>query len=593
MENPLSSKEGFRFSPHPNQAHLINWHPWGEEAFHKARSEDKLILLDISAVWCHWCHVMDETAYSDEEIISYINEHFVPIRVDNDRRPDINARYNLGGWPTTAFLTPQGDLLGGGTYFPSQEMKALLEKIRRLYKEKRETLNTQLAEIAVEEARALSEAPPQGVLSSALYQEILQLVADAYDFTYGGFGREPKFPQSDALELLMEAYAGTREAKYLEIFNHTLMAMYQGGMYDQGEGGFFRYSTTRDWSVPHYEKMLEDQAGLLRNYLHAYALTGNKTFKEALDKTFGYLWATLWDVQHGYFYGSQDADEEYYKPDKAGRRPRRAPLVDKTLYVNWNAKMSAVLWEASGLLGEPQYAEFAQKVLDFLWAVTYNENKGFYHSWDGRPQEGGFLSDQILVGLAELEAYRQTLDQSHIDKAQKVAQKISDYYWDSKGGCFDIALGHESLGRLRVRHKDFLENSAFALFALDLYRTAGIEDWRDKAQSTLTLLTPHYKNFGAMAGTFALAVKSFVEGAPKIHLLGREEDPLIKEFAREAQRLYLPFKALRLLRPDQDAEVIAKEGYTAHGYPKAYVCAGQLCRGPLKPGELEAVLKSW
>lgn len=592
MISEETSKEGFRFSPHPNKAGKINWLPWGDLAFHKARSEDKLILLDITAVWCHWCHVMDETAYSDEEVIDVLNKHFVPVRVDNDRRPDINARYNLGGWPTTAFLTPQGDLIGGGTYFPVQEMRVLLEKIRRIYHEKRESLNTQLAEMALEEARALSEAPPQEALSSSIYEEILQTVADSYDFTHGGFGREPKFPQPDALELIMEAYADSRDPKYLQIFNHTLITMYNGGIYDQVEGGFFRYSTTRDWSIPHYEKMLEDHAGLVRSYLHAYALTGNQTFKEALDKTFGYLLTTLRDQEQGYFYGSQDADEVYYSLDKEGRSQRSAPLVDKILYVNWNAKMSAVLWEAAGILGELRYAEVAQRVLDFLWAKGYNENKGFCHSWDGRPGEGGLLADQIYVGWAHLEAYRQTLAHHHLDKAQKIAQGILAHYWDPKGGCFDTAPGHETFGRLRVRHKDFMENSAFAALAMDLYRTTGQENWRDKAQSTLTCLAPHYKNFGAMAGAFALTVKSLLEGGPEIDLLGQEDDSSTRELAREAQKIYIPFKSLRLLSPDKDKELIAKKGYAGDGLPKAYLCAGQSCRGPLKIGELEAALKN-
>src|SRR5579875_3527969 len=225
--------QDLHFSPRPNRAHEIAWRPWEAATFAQAQAEDKPILLAISAVWCHWCHVMDETSYSDPEVIETINERFIPIRVDNDRRPDVNARYNMGGWPTTAILTPEGDPITGGTYIPPSQLKRTLDQVAELYK-------THKAEIA-----------------------------DGFDPEYGGFGYEPKFPQTDALELLLLEYRrsralGSPDERLYNMLAKTALGMARGGMYDHVEGGFFRYSTTRDWSVPHFEKMAEDHGGLLR-----------------------------------------------------------------------------------------------------------------------------------------------------------------------------------------------------------------------------------------------------------------------------------------------------------------------------------------
>src|SRR5207245_8646472 len=254
----------FRFSPRPNRAAEIGWRPWGGKAFQEAQVADKPVLLAISAVWCHWCHVMDETSYSDPEVIRLINERYVPIRVDNDERPDVHPRYNMGGWPTTAFLTPDGEILNGATYIPPDAMRHYVAEVADVWRDKRADLEPRLREMKEHAAHETAQRP--GDLDRSIVDAIAALIRGQYDPEFGGFGREPKFPQPKLLRFLLDEYRRSAGDDVATMLHKTLGAMASGGMYDPLEGGFFRYSTTRAWGVPHFEKMLEDTAELLWLY---------------------------------------------------------------------------------------------------------------------------------------------------------------------------------------------------------------------------------------------------------------------------------------------------------------------------------------
>jgi len=229
----------FHFSPRPNRAAEIDWHPWSPEAFEEARRSGKPILLSISAVWCHWCHVMDETTYSHAGVIDFINREYVPIRIDNDVRPDINQRYNMGGWPTTAFLTGTGDLLTGATYLPPDQMVDALGRVASYYRTHQTEIATQVLE--ARKRSSMGVARSAGSLDPRQVDEILGAVTSAYDSEYGGFGGSPKFPQTDAILLLLEQAQLRSDATLRQMAVHTLEQMSGGGTYDHVEGGFFRY----------------------------------------------------------------------------------------------------------------------------------------------------------------------------------------------------------------------------------------------------------------------------------------------------------------------------------------------------------------
>ncbi len=299
----------------------VHWHPWSAEAFEHAQREGKPILLDVGAVWCHWCHVLDHESYDDPEVAAIINEHFVAIKVDRDERPDLDARYQhavgavsgQGGWPLTAFLTPDGKVFFGGTYFPPVDsygrpsFTRVLLSVAQHYRDNR----AEVTETATELHRRLAalEGPAgAGTLDPALAAAGIAGIRRVFDPTNGGFGGAPKFPHPSTIELLLRWYTRTREDELLDMVTRTLEKMARGGIHDQLGGGFHRYATDARWIVPHFEKMLYDNAGLLTSYAHAYQATGRGLFREVAEDTAGFMAGVLSEPQGGGFYGSQDAD---------------------------------------------------------------------------------------------------------------------------------------------------------------------------------------------------------------------------------------------------------------------------------------------
>jgi len=299
----------------------VEWQEWGEAAFEKARQQDKPILLDIGAVWCHWCHVMDRESYENVAIASLINQNFVPIKVDRDERPDIDVRYQAavqalsgqGGWPLTAFLTPEGKPFYGGTYFPPEDrwgrpgLPRLLEAVAQAYRTQREEILRSAEEIAAALSRAESVVGESPTTSRSIAEAIIEGIERLYDARFGGFGAAPKFPHPSAIDLLLDAYTETRRPGLLAMVTTTLEHMGRGGVYDQLGGGFHRYSVDERWIVPHFEKMCPDNASLLGNYLRAYQLTGQKFFREIATGIISYVLNVL-SAPEGGFFASQDAD---------------------------------------------------------------------------------------------------------------------------------------------------------------------------------------------------------------------------------------------------------------------------------------------
>jgi uncharacterized protein YyaL (SSP411 family) len=497
----------FHFSPRANRAAEINWRPWSAEAFETAQTDDKPILLAISAVWCHWCHVMDETTYSADPVIDLINREFVPVRVDNDVRPDINQRYNMGGWPTTAFLTPEGDILTGATYLPPDQMADALGKVVSYYRSNRSGIDSRVHEARQRAAGHL--AASAGALDPGMVDRVLGAVENAYDAEHGGFGSAPKFPQTDAIALLAEQSVLKREAGLVQMARHTLAQMAGGGTYDHVEGGFFRYSTTEDWSVPHFEKMLEDHGGLLA----ALAMTGQA---EILDDAARYLDTVLRDEDTGLYAGSQDADEEYFALDAAGRRGRAAPYVDRRVYAAWNCGLAVAYLEADLRLGRPHLRERAAAQLERLFADLYTPGDGLRHT----PAGGGQLGDQAWGLLAATRAAA-ALGGGWRERALALAEHLEVAYADAElGGYFDHA-GGDTLGRLDERIKPLAENSvaAIALAELDALTGDPALELRARARRALESVAALPRRYGTMAAVYARALDRVVHQPVKLTTL--------------------------------------------------------------------------
>src|SRR6185312_15482676 len=300
----------------------VNWHQWGTEAFERAKREDKPVLLDIGAVWCHWCHVMDRESYEDPELAAIVNEHFVAIKVDRDERPDVDSRYQAavqsisgqGGWPLTAFLTPDGRPYFGGTYFPRGDrygrpgFERVLLTMADVWKTRRDEAVESADSVfaAIEHGEAFDGR--EGSLSLGIVDKLLTSTVGQFDPRNGGFGSQPKFPHPAMLDLLIDAAGRTGDEAARQAATVTLARMACGGVYDQLAGGFHRYSTDERWVVPHFEKMLYDNAGLLANYVHAFQSFADADAAKVARDIVRWLDEVMTDRERGGFYASQDAD---------------------------------------------------------------------------------------------------------------------------------------------------------------------------------------------------------------------------------------------------------------------------------------------
>jgi uncharacterized protein YyaL (SSP411 family) len=301
----------------------VDWYEWGEEAFAQARAEDKPILLDIGAVWCHWCHVIDRESYENPQLAAIINQLFIAVKVDRDERPDVDARYQAaistlsgqGGWPLTGFLLPDGRPFFGGTYFPPEDamgrpgFRRILEAVAAGFHNKRAEVEEAASRLAEAVANAETFAGGRGTFDSRVAEDQAESIVNLFDSRNGGFGRSPKFPHPAAIDLLLECHQAGGGARMLEVAAVTLEKMGSGGVYDQVAGGFHRYSVDERWCVPHFEKMSYDNSELLKNFLHGYQVTREPLFREIAEGIVDWTNAVLSDQSRGGFYASQDADQ--------------------------------------------------------------------------------------------------------------------------------------------------------------------------------------------------------------------------------------------------------------------------------------------
>jgi len=576
-------------------AEIINWREWGEGAFAEAAKSDKLILLDISAVWCHWCHVMDETSYSDHAIAELVNGRYVPVRVDTDRMPDVNERYNMGGWPTTAVMTPGGEVLLGATYVPPDKLKEALTSLDSFYHENKDEIKVRIEQLKAKKLADYGEAitVPPGDVTENITAYVLEELDRNYDPVHGGFGIDPKFPLPDALDLLLTAYKDTGRQDYLSMAEKTMEGMSGYGMYDQVMGGFFRYSVTRDWSVPHFEKMTESNSGLIVNCIDLYRLTGSTRFMDTIKKTLDYVDAWLWS-DAGHFCGSQDADEEYYKLDMDERQKRKAPYVDKTAYANLNAKMAVAYMHAYELLGGAAYRDKALAALDFVLTNMLGAKGGLYHYYDGKPGRSCLLSDQSAMVKALLSAFQTTGVRRWLDEAVKLITFMDDTYWDGEhgGGYFDLPDDPEAVGALKYRVKPMNENAEIAAALKALYVITGDERYRDRAYDCLLPHSKAYREFGFMAAGYALAVDYVLKPETEVTVVGGEGADDTGALIRAVNEVFIPRRILRVLYYERDKDEIGQRGYNTSGRAAAYICRESVCTARVEDaGELKKKLR--
>jgi uncharacterized protein YyaL (SSP411 family) len=569
----------------------VSWNPWNKESFRKSKELDKPILLGISAVWCHWCHVMDQTTYSDSEVARIIEEKFVPVRVDRDQRPDLDKRYNMGGWPSTVFLTPGGEILSGGTYIPPQQMKGLLGHISSFYKKNKHNIKSRIKELENEGEKSQVEYGMDSEVFHSIIDGLMLKIASQFDSLYGGFGNAPKFPHSGALRLaLLQNHLQGHKAT-LNIVKKSLTEMRNRGIYDEEEGGFFRYSTTRDWSIPHYEKMCEDNAKLLVNYLETYQVTGERLFRDTAKDIIGYVNAKLSDQENGGFYGSQDADEVYYKLSLPERLKRIPPQVDKRLFVNWNCMMSSAYLLASVVLDDQALQDFALRTVNLILNNGLSSQKGAAHYLvQGKSHFSGLLTDQVYMIQCLIDCYQLTLDRNFLDLAENLAVFILDKLWSKAGGFYDKLKETDGFGALKLLDKPLEENSVASDALMRLHYLTGKEEYLEASRKTLKIFASSSKHYGVMGCVYGLAVELYLNPM-QVHIVGSKKDYLTRRILTDSLRAYNPLKVIELIDPVVNSERLKSLGYPVADAPTAYVCFGGTCKLVKDPKKMEKAVR--
>jgi uncharacterized protein YyaL (SSP411 family) len=641
----------------------VHWSPWADAAFARARQEKKPILLDIGAVWCHWCHVMDGESYEDPSVAELLNRDFVCIKVDRDERPDVDARYQRavqalsgqGGWPLTAFLTPDGEVFFGGTYFPPDNnaygrpgFHRVLMEIARAFREEQERVTTNAHAIREHVVQTLDEAKA-GVVTADLVSGAADQMARLFDVRYGGFGSAPKFPHPAAIEFLLTRWHDGKGglAWQREIVDKTLTGMAQGGIRDHLGGGFHRYSVDERWIVPHFEKMSYDNSELLRAYLSAYEAFGTPLFKEVAAGIVDWVLEVMADKEQGAFATSQDADltfgddgdywtwtleeangpltaregavasgvfdiqetgEMHHNPKKnvlwwkqdpqsdddwtvlraaikklkGARDRRKAPFVDRTAYVNWNAMMAGAFLQAGAALDRTECNALALKVLERIWSEAWDVGSGMSHVL-GRREPRGMLDDNVQAAAAFLDAYEATGESTWLERTIAVMTYCAKAHADPGGGYFDIAVTNGT-AYLATRAKPVQDaptpssNGVAALVLARLWALTDKPEWRQQLDRQLAAFAGGARELALYGSTLLRAVDWAVHQITRIEVRGPRGD---------GPACAMHLLALETYRP---RKVVVR---TIADRPAATVCVATTCSMPVStPEQLAGLLEA-
>lgn len=516
----------FRFSPRPHRATLVHWQSWGQNAFQEAEQLDKPIFLVISSSWCQWCHIMDETTLSEPSIITILNRDYVSIRVDSDLRPDVNQRYNQNGWPSVLLLSPEGEILWGGVYVPPKQMLYYLGHVRRYYSEHRHEISEQVRELQDRRfTHKLTQALPTVGLRTLLQEERTALtdlplkagdvLRELYDDEYGGFRIHPhlKFPHSEALELLLMLSQHYHQPDALEMIAYSLEQMLDGGLWDKEEGGFYRYSAASDWSMPHTEKMLEENAALLRLLLLTAQTSQSSQWYDYARRLLVYINERLWQPRVGVFSGSQSADEEYYEPGSYSRASRQAPSVDTTVYTSWNARMISAYLLGGQILHTPSLNTMAIRALDWLCEHMVHRSGSMYHYMlNSHPELPWQLADQVWMTRALLDAYDIYERKAYLEMAIALMHFACEELLDEQSGLFyDYPENPEAEGRLASREQPLVENAIAAECLLRMSVYSGRQNLKETGLLVLSGCLDKYRRTGIQGAAYACVVVQAIE----------------------------------------------------------------------------------
>jgi uncharacterized protein len=613
----------------------VDWYPWGEEALARAQDEDRPILLSIGYAACHWCHVMEHESFEEEETARLMNERFVNIKVDREERPDLDSVYmeavvtltGHGGWPMTVFLTPEGEPFFGGTYYPPEprhglpSFRQVLLAVSDAYRDRRADVARSAAAIVDAVRRSSELEPSPEPLTDSLLLEAVRSLRAQFDPDWGGFGRAPKFPPASVLEFLLRR-------RELDMVTRTLDGMAAGGMYDLVGGGFHRYSVDEEWLVPHFEKMLYDNALLAPTYLHAWVVTGNEHYRKIAEETLEYVLREL-RLPEGGFASAQDADtdgvegltftwtpeelEEALGPDRSEllqpfedgrfilrgelsgeerrtlfeiREQRPKPARDDKAIASWNGLALAALAEAGRRLERDDLLDAARRLAAFLLGPLSAPGGRLFRSYRAnQAKTSGYLEDYADVANGLYELHVATGELRWLEESRRIALLAVKLFSDEKRGGFYLSPADAE--RLVARKKDFDDhptpsgNSMLAYVLLRLGRIYGDAELERLAVSVFRLIRPVFARAPSAVGHSLCALDLHLSTPREIAIAGSPGD----DVARAVLEPFDP-NAVVAFGPAEGVALLEGKEYV-DGRPAVYVCERFACRAPVTdPAEL-------
>ena len=571
----------------------IHWRDWNEDIFSDSDQERKPILLALTATWCHWCHVMDQTSYSQPEIINLINAYFIPTRVDVDVRPDLARKYNQGGFPSLAVLNNRGSLLLGKVYSPPEELSVLLDQVKS--NDANPVINDSHRKLP-DTSHTPSGDDPDTVTPQ---DRVLDQIQSMYDPVFGGLGDEPKQPPWETVRLLMDLYSKIGDKELLKMIRTTLDGI-QTGLFDSNDQGFFRYSVSRDWKVPHYEKMLVTNANLAITYSEAYQLTRKTRYKQAAVGTINYLINTLYDSAKNGFYASQDAEETYYQLPWKDRTLSLLPSIDPTLYSGWNSLAATALLKCSHLYRSPDYEILAEQIIDSIWQTSWEASSGLSHVMGQLVGKPTFLEDHVHFLRANLSMYESSGSQHYLERAVEILQKTQDLFGAATDGYYDVRPTQFNADNVNHPDMPVLENALLAEAMVTIYYLTGDQLYNDLARSTLnkfSQIIPGRSFIGdsnsrrmeedeevlflPAGSAWARAYDMLSNGPIHYILIGDSSSQIFKRMDNTLSGIYAPHKIYERLDTQENKNRISQLGFPIRNHPELYVCIGSQCLAPI------------
>ena len=601
----------------------VDWYAWGDEALARAREEDKPILLSVGYSACHWCHVMEHESFENEATARLMNEHFVSVKVDREERPDVDAVYmdavvgmtGQGGWPMTVFLTPKGEPFYGGTYYPPEprhgipSFRQVLTAVAEAWRDRRGEIAAQAGALTEQLRRGAQPRPSSDPLTTSLLTTAVSGMRTQFDPEWGGFGGAPKFPPAPALEFLLRR----GETKMVE---KTLDAMALGGMYDLVGGGFHRYSVDREWLVPHFEKMLYDNALLVPAYLHGWLVVGKDRYRKVVEETVDYMLREL-RLPDGGFASAQDADtdgvegltftwaeddpvpRELLQPFEHGRfivrgeldsqtqtrlfelrEQRPKPLRDDKVIASWNGLALAALAEAGRRLDRADLLDAARALGEFLLGPLSTEDGRLFRTWrDGRAHTNGFLEDYADVANGLYELHVATGELRWLEEARRLVLLAVELFGDEEqGGFFHTPADGEHLVNRKKElddHPTPSGNSMLAYVLLRLARIYGDDDLERQAVGVFRLGARLLPQAPSAFGHLLCALDFHFAAPRELAIVGPPDSAV----ARAALAPFDP-SAVVAFGPAEGVPLLDGKDYV-DGRPAVYVCERFVCRAPV------------